>query len=133
VTLVTISLLAFLATYGLALINSKKPFIHGRYMLATIFPMVTPVSDRIIGRHFPDLAAYAFTIEGRPILPSLGFFMADIILIICIIWDYRSHKTKYVFITILCINLAYQFCALNFHKYGFWEAFCNAFAMWPLS
>lgn len=133
VALVTISLLAFLVTYGLAIINRKKPLIHGRYMLATIFPMVTPVSDRIIGRHFPELAQYAPTIDGRPILPGLGFFMVDIILIFFIIWDYKSHKTKFVFLTILAINMVYQYCALNLYKFSFWEDFCSAFALWPLS
>jgi len=48
VALVVNALIAFVIYYGLAIFYRKKSMIHARYMVCTIFPMLTPATDRII-------------------------------------------------------------------------------------
>ena len=71
IALVLNALVAFLILYGLAIYHRGKGTIHARYMLCTAFPMFTPITDRIIGIHFPSLLSYLPTLDGRPIAPCL--------------------------------------------------------------
>ena len=58
--LVVNALVAFLVLYGLAMWFRRQPAIHARFMIAALFPLFTPVTDRLIGRYVPaDRAAGA--------------------------------------------------------------------------
>jgi putative copper export protein len=54
VALVVNALIAFMIFYGLAIFYRKRSGLHARYMVSTVFPFVTPATDRIIGVHFPS-------------------------------------------------------------------------------
>ncbi len=125
IALVVNALIAFSLMYGLAIFNRKKPSIHARYMICTVFPMFTPVTDRIIYTYFPSLLAYAPTIEGNPIVPFFGFLMADGLLIWLSIWDWKSHKRWNVFSVALLVLLLYHYTVFNCHKFQFWKDFSN--------
>lgn len=127
VALVINALIAYLIFYGLAIYHKRKANIHARYMICTAFPMFTPITDRIIGNHFPSLVAYVPTIDTMPVVPVIGFLMADLILVGLCIWDIRSNRRWNVFPPALLILLFYHFSVLNFYKYPFWQSFCEWF------
>lgn len=124
VALVINALIAYLIFYGLAIYHKRKANIHARYMICTAFPMFTPITDRIIGNYFPSLAAYVPTIDTMPVVPVIGFLMADLMLVRLSIWDIRSNKRWNVFPPALLILLLYHFSVLNFYKYPLWQSFC---------
>ena len=124
VALVINALIAYLIFYGLAIYHKRKANIHARYMICTAFPMFTPITDRIIGNYFPSLAAYVPTIDTMPVVPVIGFLMADLMLVGLSIWDIRSNKRWNVFPPALLILLLYHFSVLNFYKYPLWQSFC---------
>lgn len=109
VALVLNALIAFLILYGLAIFHRKDSGVHARYMVCSIFPMFTPVTDRIIHIYINSFVPYLPTIEGNPIAPVVGFLLADLILIGLSIWDWRSHKRWNIFPLALIILLIYHF------------------------
>jgi hypothetical protein len=128
VALVLNALVAFVILYGLAIHHRRKGTIHARYMLSTAFPMFTPITDRIISIFFPSVLAYLPTVDGVPNVVIIGFAMADILLVILCIWDWRSHRRWNIFPFVLVLLLGYHFSVLNFYKYPFWVRFCEWFA-----
>ena len=127
VALVVNALVAFLILYGLAIYYRKTSGLHARYMVSTVFPFVTPATDRIIHIYFPSVLPYFYTIEGNPMVMIAGFLMADIIIVGLIIWDWRSHKRWNVFPFVLLTLLLYHYSVLNFHKFEFWRLFSEWF------
>lgn len=125
--LVLNALIAFLVFYGLAVYHRKKPLIHGRYMLLSAFPMITPITDRLIFIFFPALVPHLPTIEGNPIAPVVGFTIADFMLMGLIWWDYRSHRRWRVFTFGLLILFAYHYSVMTFHEFPFWQDFTRWF------
>lgn len=123
---VLIALLTFLIFYGLAIFYKDKPAIHARYMICTIFPMFTAVIDRIIDSYFPFLLPYFPDVDG-PVIQVGGLTLADILLVLLCIWDWRSHRRINVFPIVLVIHLLYHFAVLNFYRFEFWKAFSNWF------
>jgi hypothetical protein len=123
--LVVNALIVFLILYGLAIYNRRKPTIHGRYMICTVFPMFTPVTDRIIDAYFPFLLKYLPTIDGVPAVPLVGFLLADLILMGLSIWDWRSHQRWNVFPVALGLLLLYHYSFFNFYKFPFWKSFAS--------
>jgi hypothetical protein len=128
VALVVNALIAFVIFYGLAIFHRKKPAVHARYMVCTLFPMLTPVTDRVIFVYFPSFVKYLPTIDGNPIAPVVGFALADIMLIALCIWDWRSHRRVNVFPFALAILVLYHYSVLNFYKFDFWKTFSIWFA-----
>jgi hypothetical protein len=125
--LVINALIAFIIFYGLAIFYRKKSGLHARYMVSTVFPFVTPATDRIIHIYFPSVVPHFYTLEGTPMVPIAGFLLADLILVGLIIWDWRSHNRLNVFPFVLLILLAYHYSTLNFHKFEFWRSFTEWF------
>jgi hypothetical protein len=125
VALVVNALFAFIIFYGLAIYHRKKSTIHARYMICTVFPFFTPVTDRIIHIYLPSILSFLPTMEGNPIAPVAGFLMADLILLGLSIWDWTSHKRWNVFPIALIILLLYHYSVLNFYKFQFWKNFSN--------
>jgi len=121
---VLIALLAFLVFYGLAIYNRKKPAVHARYMLCTIFAMFTAVIDRIIRIYFPEMVYIFPLVGGENVVQVLGLILGDIMLLGLCIWDWQSHKRLDVFPIALSIHLVYHFAVLNFYKFDFWKNFC---------
>lgn len=123
--LVVNALVAFLVFYGLAVYYRKKPLVHARYMLCTAFPMFTPITDRIIYLFIPSLAKAKWlpAIDSEPIVPVVGFLLADLMLVGLIIWDWRSHRRMNIFPFALAVLLVYHFSVLYFYRYEWWQQF----------
>jgi hypothetical protein len=125
VALVFNALIVFVILYGLAIYYRKKPTIHARYMLCTIFPFFTPATDRIISIYFPGTLKYFPLLNGHPNVMLFGFVLADCILTGLCIWDWQSHRRLNVFPLALLLVLLYQFSVNMFYLYDFWETFCD--------
>lgn len=119
--LVYFSLLAFGLLYGLAIYHRKKSRLHARYMFASMFPMVTPVTDRIIGRHIPSLVPYLPTIEGFPVFPTAGFLIADVFVIVLIFLDWQYGGKKWVFPAVLLILILFQASIYTLYNFEWWR------------
>ena len=63
------SLAAFAVFYGFAIAKRRDSQTHARWMVCTVFPMFTPVTDRLIAVNAPSLIGVLPRIEGNPVLP----------------------------------------------------------------
>jgi hypothetical protein len=132
VTLVVNALVAFLVLYGLAMWYRRQPAVHARFMIASVFPLFTPVTDRLIGRYLPSILDAVPRVGGSPVVPTAGFLLADAILIGLSAWDWTTNK-RLVFPVAFGILVLYQVSVLTFYQFGFWQAFGRWFAGLPLS
>lgn len=133
VALMVNAVIALTLLYGLAIYNRKKPLIHARYMIGTVFTMFTPVTDRLIYRHFRELLNYVPVIDGRPFAPGAGFLLADIMLAGLVLWDGLKNKRWNVFPIILLILVLYHCSVLYWHDTTWWKSFSQWFIHLPLS
>jgi len=128
------SLIAFAIIYGLAIYHRKNSALHSRYMVCTVFPLITPVTDRLIYKYFPSMIDLAPTMaDGMPLVPALGFALGDLILLILVIWDWRKHQRLSVFPFVLGLLVLYHISVLTFYQYDFWKKIGDVFMRLPLS
>jgi hypothetical protein len=132
-TLVLMALAAFIVLYGLAIYFRRNPQRHARYMMATLFPFVTPVTDRLIGRFAPSLIEMVPAIGGSPVVGVVGFLLVDAILVALIAWDWSVNDRTDVFPVALAVLVAFHLSVLTFYRLPFWIAFGNWFVALPLS
>jgi hypothetical protein len=130
--LVLLTLVAFVTLFGLAMFFKDQPAIHARFMIATLFPLFTPVTDRLAGRFMPSIFAMVPRLDGSPLVQCAGFLLADTILAGLAVWDWRRNQRR-VFPVALAIVLVYQASVLTFHRFGFWQDFGPWFLSLPLS
>ncbi len=128
------SLIVFAILYGLAIWHRKNAPLHARFMISTVFPLFTPVTDRLIYKYFESLIPLAPTMEdGMPMVPGLGFALADLIIICLAVWDWRVHKRLSVFPFVLALLMLYHLSVLTFYKYDFWKKIGDLMMTIPLS
>ena len=130
--LVLLTLVAFVTLFALAMVYRGQPAVHARFMIATLFPLFTPVTDRLIGRFAPSVFGMVPTLDGSPLVQCSGFLLADAILAGLAIWDWRRNQRQ-VFFVALALIVVYQASVLSFHRFGFWQAFGPWFLSLPLS
>jgi uncharacterized membrane protein YozB (DUF420 family) len=133
VALIVNALVAFAVLYGLAIVYKRNAALHARFMISTLFPLFTPVTDRIIGANFQSIVGLVPVIGGSPVLPVAGFLLADVILLVLAIWDLRAKERVYAFPIALIVLLMYHVSVLTFHQVPAWQAFCRWFVQLPLS
>jgi hypothetical protein len=119
--------LVLIAIFGLGMYFRKDRLTHARYMICTIFPMFTPITDRIIYNYIRPLVSLAPKIEGMPIVPFFGFLLADLIVIGLAIWDWKSHKRADVFVIVLGLLLIYHISVFTFYRFSFWSSLTEWF------
>ena len=117
------AVVAFVVIYALAMYHCRTPALHARYMVCTIFPLFTPVTDRLIVVHLPSLIWVVPRIDGVPVLPVVGFLLADAILLALWIWDWRSGRRLAAFPIALGVLALFQVSVLTFHRLPAWRAF----------
>ncbi len=127
------SLAAFAVFYGLAIAKRRDSHTHARWMVCTVFPMFTPVTDRLIAVNAPSLIGALPRIEGNPVLPVVGFAAADLILLALSWWDWRANRRRDVFPVALGVLLVYHVGTLTLHRVPAWNAFAAWFLALPLS
>jgi FtsH-binding integral membrane protein len=127
------SLVVFAAFYGLAIYHRRDAGRHARWMIATTFPLFTPITDRLIAAHGPALVALAPQIDGSPVLPVFGFALADLLLLGLAVWDWRANRRVDVFVQALLVLALYHVSVLVLYRVPAWHAFCAWFLGLPLS
>jgi hypothetical protein len=127
------ALIAFAILYGLAMWHRKNAGLHARYMVCTIFPLISPVTDRLIYKYFPTLIEYAPVIQGMPVVPALGYVLADLVVIVLLIWDYTRHRRWKAFTTVLIVLLLYHVSVLTFHDSPIWQSIVHSIMKLPFS
>ena len=125
VALVVNSAVAFLLVYGLAIYFRKKVHLHARFMVVTVFTILTPVTDRLTYMFAPFMIKHVPMIDGAPIVQTVGFVIADVILLLLILWDWLSGRKPVAFGASLGIMLFMQYTILNFYKFDFWRSFAE--------
>jgi hypothetical protein len=131
--LMLLSLVAFAVFYGLAIAKRRDSQVHARWMVCTVFPMFTPVTDRLIAVNLPSMMGVLPRIEGNPVLPVVGFAAADLLLLALSWWDWRANRRLDVFPVALGVLLVYHVGTLTLHRVPLWNAFCVWFVGLPLS
>jgi len=131
--LMLLSLVAFAVFYGLAIAKRRDSQTHARWMVCTVFPMFTPVTDRLIAVNAPSLMGVLPRIEGNPVLPVVGFAAADLILLALSWWDWRASRRIDVFPVALGVLLVYHVATLTLHRVPAWNAFGAWFVGLPLT
>jgi hypothetical protein len=131
--LVVNALVAFLVLYGLAIYHRRRPAQHARFMVCSVFPLFTPVTDRLFGRYLPEIVPLVPRIDGSPVLPVAGFLLADFLLVALAVWDWRTHRRRDVFPAALGVLLLYHVSVLTFHRFPAWQSFAAWFVTLPLS
>lgn len=117
------SIILFALIYGLAIYYKKKPLTHARFMVATLFPMFTPLTDRLIYHHARAILEFVPRLNGIPRVYFAGFVLVDLLLIILIIWDWQKHQRLNTFPLIMGFVLVYHCSVLWFYKFSFWRTF----------
>lgn len=131
--LTLVAIAVFAAFFALAIYYRREPQMHARWMICTVFPLFTPVTDRLIGGHLQSLIALMPRIEGNPIPPAAGFALADVLLIALALWDWRANRRVSVFPVALAVLLVYHVGVLTLHRVPLWNSFCVWFLSLPLS
>lgn len=132
-SLVLMALAAFIVLYGLAMYYRRNPQKHARFMIATLLPFVTPVTDRLIGRYAPSIVPMVPAIGGSPVVGVAGFLLADALLVALIAWDWSVNDRLDVFPVALGVLVAFHLSVLTFYQFPFWIGFGNWFVGLPLS
>jgi hypothetical protein len=127
------AVVVFAALYALAMYHRHRPALHARYMVCTVFPLFTPVTDRLIFGHFPSLIGMVPVLDGSPLVQVVGFLLADILLLALTIWDWRANRRKDAFPIALGLLVIYQVSVLTFYRIPLWKSFGEWFAKLPLS
>lgn len=133
IALIFNALIVFGLLYGLAIYHRKKPMVHARYMIGTTFPMITPLTDRLIYNNFPFVMGFLPTIEGTPMVWLVGFFIADFALLSLVIWEWRHRKQWNIFLVILVLLLAYHMSVTFFYRFSWWQSVGDWIMGLPLS
>lgn len=124
------AIVVFAVFYGLAVYFRKRPATHARFMICTIFPLFTPVTDRLVYQFAQPLIGYVPVIGRAPVVPVIGFALADLILLWLAIRDWQKGR-RMVFFVALALLLMYHLSVLTFYRFGFWERFAGWFAGLP--
>lgn len=116
----------FALFYILAIINRRKSFVHARYMLATALTLLGPTVDRII--MIPLKTEYIGFIPAY----AIAFLIADIVLAILLMKDYKTKKPIKTLATCLAIYVTGQLLYFVVPRFDWWPDFM-AFIMKPVA
>jgi hypothetical protein len=123
----------FLLLYILAMVFRRDPARHARYMVCTVFPLFTPVTDRLIYAHGPSLTSLVPTLSGVPLVQILGFALADALLVSLVVWDWRAKRRVNAFAIALGVVATHHVSVLTLYRFEFWRTFADWFRGLPLS
>lgn len=116
------ALVVFALFYGLAILWRKKAAWHSRWMVCTVFPLITPATDRIIYKYADSLVAFVPTLNGMPMVQVLGFALADLILLVLVLVDWTRNRQVTVFPIALAVVLCYHISVVTFYRFPAWRA-----------
>ncbi len=121
------TLTQYVVFYALAMKNRKRSDVHARYMVCTAIPLLDPIFSRIIFFNFLPVSLESGIIQ------YITYTFADLIMVILIIWDWKSHRRRDVFLPMLFVLLATQIPVFFVLKSPLWHAFAAWYIQLPLS
>ena len=127
------AVVALVVLYGLAIVYRREPAVHGRFMLCTVFPLFTPITDRLIYANWPSLTQMVPTLDRVPLVQIWGFAFADVLLVALLARDWRGKRRVNAFAIALAVVVAFQASVLTFYRFDFWRSFAAFFLRLPLS
>jgi len=133
---VLFALIAFVVIYALAIFYRNQPAIHARYMICSVFPLFSPLTDRLIVVQFPQVLSLVQRITGSgsvPFINLVGFILADLMAVALSIWDWRSNRRFDVFPLALAVLVIFQCAVLAVYRLPAWQSFGQWFLHLPLS
>ena len=120
-------LIQYVVFYTLAMMNRKRPDVHARYMVCTAIPLLDPIFARILFFNFLQVPFESGIIQ------YITYTFSDLILVILIIWDWKSHQRRDVFLPMLFVLLATQIPVFFVLECPLWHAFAAWYMALPLS
>jgi hypothetical protein len=126
-SLQTFVLTQYVVFYAFAMKNRKQSDVHARYMVCTALPLLDPIFARILGINFFQAD---FT---TGFIQYITFTFTDLVLVILIIWDWKSHQRRDVFLPMLFVLLVTQIPTFFVLKSPTWHAFAAWYMQLPLS
>ncbi len=121
------TLIQYVVFYALAMKNRKQSDVHARYMVCTAIPLLDPIFARIIFFNFLQVSFESAIIQ------YITYTFADLIILILIIWDWKSQRRRDVFLPMLFVALATQIPVFFVLKWPLWHAFAAWYIALPLS
>jgi hypothetical protein len=121
------TLTQFVVFYAFAMKNRKRSDVHSRFMVCTAIPLLDPIFARIIFFNFLPVSLESGIIQ------YITYTFADLIIVILIIWDWKSHQRRDVFLPMLFVLLATQIPVFFVLKSPLWHAFAAWYIKLPLS
>jgi len=120
-------LVQFMVCYGLAVWNLKRPEVHARFMVCTALTMLDPIFARILLVNF-------FQVElTSGIAQYMTYTLVDLILVGLVVWDWKSHQRKDVFLPILIVFVVSQLPTFFVVQWPAWKTFSSWYLFLPLS
>lgn len=117
----------YVVFYTFAIRNRKHPDVHARYMVCTALPLLDPIFTRILGINFIPVELTSGIIQ------YITFAFTDLILVVLLVIDWKSHQRRDVFLPMLLVLLATQLPVFFVLKSPAWEAFAAWYMQLPLS
>jgi hypothetical protein len=120
-------LIQWVVPYTLAMKNRKRSDVHARWMICTVMSMLDPIFARVLAFNFFQVPFSSGTYE------YFTYAFVDLILIMLIVWDWKSHHRRDVFLPMLLIALATQLPSYFVVGSSSWMVFATWFQGLPLT
>jgi hypothetical protein len=120
------AIVLFLICYMLAIRNRRDPFVHSRYMIATVLPLIDPVTFRL-------LLFYSPLTPSEMIFPAIGFVLTDAILLVLAWADRDEPSAGKTFLRLLPLFVLVHLGWFTLGQTEAWLQICAAFRALPLS
>lgn len=120
------AMVLFFLCYVLAIRNRRDPFVHSRYMIATVLPLIDPVTFRL-------LLFYSPLTPSDMVFPAIGYVLTDSILLVLAWADRNEPRSGKVFLRLLPVFVLVHLGWFTIGQTDAWLAICAAFRALPLS
>lgn len=120
------AMVLFFLCYVLAIRNRRDPFIHSRYMIATVLPLIDPVTFRL-------LLFYSPLEPSALVFPAIGYLLTDSVLLILAWADRDEPRAGKVFFRLLPVFFLVHLGWFTIGQTEAWLAISAAFRALPLS
>jgi hypothetical protein len=120
------ALFLFLTCYALAIRNRRDPFLHSRYMIATVLPLIDPVTFRL-------LLFYSPLEPSGIVFPAIGYGLTDLILVLLAWMDRGEPRSGKVFLRLLPLFVLVHLGWFTIGQTEAWREICAAFRALPLT
>jgi hypothetical protein len=120
------AILTFTIAWTLAIRHRREPFLHGRYMVGTVFALFDPIAARLLFFHSglpPDENVY----------PLIGFGSADLVLLLLLWLDRNEPRGRKAWLVLLPIYVIAHIGWFTLARTDAWSAFARWFVALPLS